>query len=177
MEALKPLITQAVRDAINADARRATSGKQPQPKAKDEGAAPAPAFDTTRFRELDRAVARAGMAEKLSGTAYKRMERAFSNENPDEAEAWVTDYFAGFGVGQTPQPQQQTQNANPTTPAPQGQPASDRGAPAAAKTPLEEMNVLEMSAADRDALIKSKGLKFYQERLTASLRGKPFPGR
>lgn len=179
IEALTPVLRQLVRDAINADTRRASSGKQTNPsnasKSGNNGAS-APMFDPARYRELDRAVTRAGMAETLSGSAYKRMERAFSDENPDDAEAWVTDYFAGLGVAKTSTPNQTANTATTQqatqTPAPQGQPVSDRGAPPAPKVPLEEADLVTMSEADRNALIKSKGLKWYRETLSAQLKGK-----
>lgn len=184
METLTPVLRQLVRDAINADTRRSGQSK---PNGKSDGksepntGAPAPTFDPARYREMDRAVARAGMADKLSGSAYKRMERAFADESPDDAEAWVTDYFAGFGVAKSnPTPPVNTGNAtsptnptNPTNPAnPTTPPVSDRGAPPAVQTPIEERDLATISAADRQSLINSKGLKWYVETLARQQAGK-----
>jgi hypothetical protein len=161
-------IRQVVRDAINADARReGAAQKKLQPKGEN-----APAFDPARYRELDRAVTRAGMAETLSSTAYKRLEKAFADESPDDAEAWVADYFTGMGVAK----KSTTAPAPTTTPAqlapvktPNQPPASDRGAPPAPQSPVEEPDLLKLSIADRDALIRSKGNGWYRDTLLKQL--------
>lgn len=173
LDGVKPVLMQLVRDALNADARRSGSGKQPQPKPKNNGAS-APTFDGARYRELDRAVTRAGMAETLSGTAYRRLERAFADENPEDAESWVADYFAGLGVAKS-KPTTTATNTTATTAvtaAPTTPPVSDRGAPPAVQAPLEERDLTTLSAADRAALIQSKGLDWYVKTLARQQAGK-----
>lgn len=186
LEAIQGMIT-AGHDKIFADLRRAgvlgSTTPKPTPKptpapSGDPNAAPAaaPAPDISELRALDRALTRSGRTN-LDEAAYRRLERSYVEERPANAEQWVTDYFQGFGVpvGGASSPAQ-----TPATPAPAGTPAaapngqppaSNRGAPAAPQVPLEEQSLLTMSAADRAALIKSKGLKVYTEMYAKQVGG------
>lgn len=171
-------IAAGVRDGVFAELRKAgvLGNTNPKPKPTpapapngDPNAAATPP-DISELRALDRALTRAGRTN-LDETAYRRLERSFTEERPANVEQWVTDYFQGFGV-----PAAAASAQTPATPAPAGTPApgapngqpsaSDRGAPAAPKLPLEEQNLLTMSDADKQALIKQKGLKFFSELYT-----------
>lgn len=176
-------IADVVRDGVFAELRRSgvlkdqksRSGQPATPPA--EGAAPPP-VDPIRLRELDRAVTRAGLVDKLSPDAYRRLERAFVDESPDDASAWVGAYFEGFGVKSGSAPTTTTtataaQPAAPSTTQPITPPASDRGAPPAPSTPPEELDLVRMTEADRNALIKDKGLKWFQTELMKQLKGRP----
>lgn len=159
-----------VRDAINADARRAVV-----PTKKATTTAPAPTSEATpppNIRALDRAIARAGRSN-LSDAAYARIERAFTEESPEDATAWLADYFADFGAGGSPQNTTATasQPAAPAAPA-NARPASDRGTPPAPHVPLEERDIATMTAADKQAVIASKGIDWYVRTLTAQQANK-----
>jgi type VI secretion system secreted protein VgrG len=147
----------------------------------------APTVDPTRYRELDRAVTRAGMAETLSGTAYKRLERAFADENPIDAESWVADYFEGMGLKRgaaAPATAVTTTTATPTAapaaaPAPVPSPApataipvTDRGSPPPPTRPLEERSLYEMSEADRQEFISRHGPTKYAQKLMSDGKGR-----
>lgn len=191
-------ITKSISDGVFATLRRA--GVMPNKSAPtvapntDATTTPtpvtvaAPAVDPSRYRELDRAVTRAGMAETLSGTAYKRLERAFADENPDDAESWVTDYFEGMGVkrGATAPATAVTTTTTTTptaapaaTPAPVPAPApataipvSDRGSPPPSTRPLEERSLYDMSEADRQEYISRHGPTKFAQKLMSDAKGR-----
>jgi hypothetical protein len=122
---------------------------------------------STDFRPLDRAVAKTGLGKDLSDAAYKRMERAFAEEKPENSEAWVKDYFDGFGAAGKP--------TNATTPPPpaapqNAHPGSDAGAPARSETPLAERDVLTWTESDVNAYVKQKGVHAYAQLLKHQLR-------
>lgn len=138
-----------------------------QPPGEQDAARP----DPTAFRSFDRAMARAGFADKLSDAQYKRVERAFLEERPHDVEAWTKDYFAGF----TAAPQQApTTNGSPTTlnAARSERPASDQGAPGRTETPMQEINLIDGSAtaSDVDRIVARHGVHGLKDMLTRQLR-------
>lgn len=175
-------IVAKVTDGVFATLRRAGVLKQqPQPKpttqpgdAGTAAQAAAPTVDVMRMRALDRAVTRAGMADRLDGAAYTRLERAFVEEAPDDVDGWVGGYFRGMGVQQqAAQQQPQPQPQNGAAPQPNNaHPASDRGSPPAPKVAPEDVDLIKMSDADRKALVRDKGLGWYWENLMKQLRGR-----
>lgn len=165
------------RDAAYAELRRNGALKKSY-VAQREGANGDPAqanqpaqADPLALRRLDRALNRSGHAARLSDAQYGRLERAFASEAPEDADAWVTDYFGGFGnANQGAAPAAPAPNAAPPAPA-SATPVTDRGAPASTKTPPEEANLIRMSDDDRKALIATKGLKWYTAKLREQTRG------
>lgn len=157
------------RDSLYAEARRSASGQKPA-KASDSppSAAAQATLDPLKLRSLDRALAKTGLASRLTDSQYQRAEKAFAAEDPSDAEAWTSDYFAGFSgsPSTTTQPSAAPAAAIPAQPAQptNAQPASSRGAPPAPQVPLDEMNVWTMSVADRDAFIAKHGTKKYLEK-------------
>lgn len=185
-------VTKAVNDGVFATLRRAgvlLPNKPTTPAAPATGDAttspPAATatIDPTRMRALDRALNRAGHSANLDDRAYQRIERAFAEESPDNADQWVTDYFSGFGVkASAPATAVTTTTTTPTAapaaPAPAPQPATaipvtDRGSPPPSTLPLEERKLQEMSQADRDEYIRRHGLAKYNAKLMKDLQGVP----
>lgn len=162
----------AVKDSIYAEARRTFAGskKDSKPKAAEEQTQAA-APDPTRLRALDRALAKGGFAERLNETQYKRIERQFLEESPDDASHWVSDYFDGFGVAKA-QPAQ-NQAAQPATKPSSEHPISNRGAPPPAQVPLEELDLFTATESDRAAFIKAKGMRAYVTLLNKQAKGRP----
>lgn len=175
------MVRGAVRDALNADARRAAAPRTTTTNAATTTSSgtpsatpPAPAVDVTRMRALDRAIARTGHAP--SEAAYQRMERAFADESPSDVDGWVRDYYAGLGVARTTAaPAASTAPSTtahaPTTVATPANPPVSASAPTAPSVPLEQQNVLQMSQSDRDALRRQLGPAKYAERLMQDARG------
>lgn len=153
------------RDSFHAEARRTSAA--PKAKIKGDEAPPVTApLDPLKLRSLDRALAKSGLASRLSDTQYQRAEKAYAAEDPENAEAWVADYFNGFNAAApiaNPPATAQATTAAPAQPT-NAQPASSRGAPPAPQVPLDEMNVWTMSVADRDAFIAKHGTKKYLEK-------------
>ncbi len=106
------------------------------------------------YRPLDRAIGRSG--RQLSEQAYARIERDFASERPEDADAWLADYFGGLGAAQVARAQTAPSTATDgAQSAPQKSttpPVSDRGGPPPAKTSLEDANPLTMTASDLNAL-------------------------
>lgn len=167
-----------VRDSLFAELRKAgvfeKNKPAPQPSAKSTGEAPpAPQADPIKLRALDRALTRAGLADKLSDAQYRRAERDFVVEDPSDADGWAKDYFHGFGGSPAPAPNPAApaaQQAAPAQPS-NAQPASSRGAPAPTQVPLEEMKAHLMSIADRDAYIAKYGMQKYLAKAKGDLKG------
>lgn len=177
-DAIASAVTSAVsgiKDSIFAEARRTFTAPK-QAKAKDDSAIPpvtAPP-DPLKLRALDRALSKTGLASRLSDSQYQRAEKAFAAEDPENADAFVADYFNGFNAGST--------TTTTTTPAPQAtqaparaplnsQPASDRGSPPPSAVPLSEADLRTMSDSDRSHLLKEKGLVWYRNQLAKQLKG------
>ncbi|HEY1813009.1 MAG TPA: hypothetical protein VGG74_11750 [Kofleriaceae bacterium] len=175
-QATKDALVKQGRDAAFAELRRSGALKKQFLTNHDADTPATPALDTTQARRLDRALTRSGVVARISDAAYTRIERAFAAEAPDDVDAWVQDYFGGLGsappaaaTSPTTPPAMATPN-QPTAPV-AAQPVTARGAPATSQLPLEQMNILKMSDADRKALVATKGLKYFTERLREQLRG------
>lgn len=165
----------SAKDSIYAEARRTftEAAKKSKPTKADEPAPqPASAPDPTRLRALDRALAKSGHAERLSEAQYKRIERVYLEESPDDASGWVKDYFDGLGVAQPATQPAIATAAAPARPVAE-HPVSNRGAPPPAQIPIEEIDLVSASESDRAAYIKAKGPKAYVDRLTKQLKGRP----
>lgn len=130
------------------------------------------------MRALDRALNRSGHAQRLDDAAYRRIERAYADESPDDPGSWVESYFGGFGIGASsttatsPATTTAAPSAVPTATQPKTPPASDRGAPQAPRVPLEEQDLVTMSDTDRNALIKQKGNAWFTKALMSQLKGR-----
>lgn len=174
-EATRKAIIDEARNSIYAEMRRngvlkksavaameQTNGKPPEPQG--QAAAPDPSI----LRSLDRSLARLGLADSLSETQYKRAEKAFLDERPEDSEAWAKDYFNGFGAAKQQQPPPQQGQAPPKN----AHPASDAGSPARSETPLETQDVLTMSHTDVARLIERVGIHKYTQMLQAATKGK-----
>lgn len=144
-------IKQEARDSAFAEARRQglfKDSKKTAPSA--EAAASVPAVD---LRALDRALMRTGLGASLSDAAIQRMERAFQAESPSDAGDWVKEYLGSFGVAPTA-----TQTVSAPAAAPKNAtPASDGGAPPAARVVPDEPDLLSASVADREHYAKVLG--------------------
>jgi hypothetical protein len=158
------------RDSIFAELRRnGVIGKE-----KSRGGAeskPAPT-DSIRMRSFDRALARSQHASGLTDAAVARLERLYIDEQPDDASQWLGEVLGGMGAGTTSAAQPAISAPAPTRSA---SPVSDGGTPPAPKAPLEERDLLSLSPADRDHIIKQKGVKWYLSKLTEQNKGKQFP--
>lgn len=169
------------KDSIFAEARRTftQSKNKPAPSANDAPApqsAATPQVDPLKMRKLDRALNKAGLATRLTDSQYQRAEKAFASEDPDDAEAWVADYFNGFGAAPTPTPAPTAAPAAPA-PSPSAQPlnphpVSDRGSPPPSRVPLHEADLWTMSESDRAALIREKGIAWYTAKLKEQGKGR-----
>ncbi|HEU4516942.1 MAG TPA: hypothetical protein VFR77_06530, partial [Steroidobacteraceae bacterium] len=125
--------------------------------------------EMARLRQLDRALHGMPHAGRLSDQQYARLERAYLAEQPQDARAWATDYFAGF------QPTTNQTPSTPTTPTPVAAgaptpPASNTGSPAPPTVPTEDTPLWRMSEADRAAFLKQKGAAAFRTKYYSDLR-------
>lgn len=169
----------AERDSIFAEARRTFTEKRNKPKDDAPAqAAPQPldAHEERRvLRDFDRSLSKLGLTDKVSSSQWSRAEKALLAERPDDVSSWVEDYFKGFGASPVAAPVAQSATIQmaprPDPIAPH--PVSNRGAPQAAQTPVEELDLVTASQADRDAFIKQKGNREYIKTLQKQLKGRP----
>lgn len=170
---------QAARNSAYAEARRTFTGKGS--KTKDEPSqdpsAPQPldASEERRIlRDFDRHAAKRGLADKLSPTQWQRAEKALLAERPDDVSSWFDDYFTGFGGSPAAAPAAQPTTTQPAPkPEPIAQhPVSNRGAPQATQTPIDELDLPTASDADRQAFIKQHGPRAYWQKLQKQLKGR-----
>lgn len=160
------------KDSIFAEARRTFTGsKKDKAPAPADPATPTQSADAMRMRALDRALSKHGLADRLSDAQYKRVEKLFVEESPDDAATWVKDYFDGFGVAPS-QPATTNQAAQPAKPVAE-HPVSNRGAPPPAQVPIDELDLFTASDSDRAAFIKAKGPKAYLAQLQKQGKGRP----
>lgn len=162
-----------VADAANsffAEARRLgllneKKSNTPAPKSTTTGDPPAQQT-SVNLRSLDRAIARAGRT--LSESAYARVESAFASETPSNVEDWLKDYFEGLGITapNTGAPSGAPPGTNPTNAIP----ASNGSPPPPPKSPVEERKLIGMPQADVEHLVRTKGVKWFRDRLTAEMR-------
>lgn len=155
------------RNGAYAEARRTIEGKQPKKSAAAEGGTPNTATPTS-YRALDRAVN--GSGRKLDDVTYARLERAFDAEQPENAATWLDDYLKGFGASSSAATPATANTATSTPAAPAVQtpttaPVSNGGSTPPAQLPIAEQDMLKLSTADREHLIKTKGLRWYVETL------------
>jgi len=170
---------QVARNSAYAEARRTFTGKSG--KTKDEPlqdpAAPLPldaAEERRILREFDREVAKRGLNDKISPSQWSRAEKALLAERPDDLSSWFGDYFTGFGGSPATAPVVQPATNQPA-PKPEPvapHPVSNRGAPQATTVPIEEMDLVTASDADRAAFIKQKGNRVYMQTLQKQLKGR-----
>lgn len=168
-----------VKGSIYAEARRTfTEGKGKSKPAddappKESAPNPAPQLDPLKMRGLDFAMTKLGLAPELSQTQYERAHRDFASESPADAEAWLRDYFHGHAKFAPPPVTKtdQQQAAPPAKPASE-HPLSNRGAPAPAQTPIEEIDLWNATDSDRNAFIRTKGVQAYFELLQKQGKGK-----
>jgi hypothetical protein len=166
-----------VKGSIYAEARRTFTegkGKKPAEETPRETVAPnlAPQLDPLKMRALDFALTKKGLAPDLTQSQYERAHRDFASDSPADAEAWVADYFHGHAKFATPAVQPaQTQVAPPAKPATE-HPASNRGTPPPAQTPIEEIDLWTASESDRAAFIRTKGMKEYNATLMRQGQGR-----
>jgi hypothetical protein len=165
-------IAAQVRDSLFAELRRSgVLGKEKpaKPTATEPSAPP-----QINLRALDRAVARHPVAAQLSDRAYERMERAFQAEAPDDATAWIADYFQGMGVAAAQPATPAAPAATIAAPAPRTAVpiSSGGGSPPAPTVPLEERDILSLSESDRQHLIKQKGARWYMSKLAEQTKDK-----
>lgn len=184
--AIATAVTGAVKDSVFAEARRSglfPQGKnKPAPTPADNGTpAPAPAPDLSKLRALDRVLNRTGLATSLSDQQHGRLERDYLAEAPDNVDEWVKAYFPGTGGGaHSPQAPASPASVPAATPAAASNPAvpqpgnalpvSDRGSPPVPSVPLEERQILKMTPAEREELVRTKGATFYTQRLMQQVR-------
>jgi len=167
-------ITSEIRDGLFAELRK--SGVFDQKKSKAAPSADPTSTQNTaqpdpiKLRSLDRALAKTGLASRLSDSQYQRAEKMFVAEDPADVDAWVKDVFDGYGVAPPA-----TATAQPTpAPKPQNaQPASDRGSPPPSQVPLYEADLMTMSDSDRTALTREKGPRWFRDQLAKQLKGRP----
>ena len=120
-----------------------------------------------------RAIARLGLSDKLSDAQYRRVERAFLDERPQDIESWTKDYFAGFVPAAAPQSASTTNGSPSTSNAPRNErPASDQGAPGRTEAPMQEINLLDGSATPSDVarIVARHGVHGLKDMLTRQVR-------
>lgn len=169
-------IAAKVRDSLFAELRKAgvfekTKAPQASPPARKDDSPPPQPID---YRSLDRALSKSGLSDRLSDAQYKRIEKAYAEEQPSDAHGWVKDYFDGLGVTHAPQPATATaQPAQPAAPArPVAEhPVSTKGTPPAAKVAVEELHLPSATDADIKEFIRQKGMRTYVDTLNRQLRG------
>lgn len=161
-------ITRKELDRAMAAIRRANESKS-SPKAKD----PAPAEQSQQYltaadlesvrkreREIGRALSRVEhLTAEQRDDLYERIER----DRPENVTEYVAEKSKLY-VASSP-----TATTKPA--APQGRPLSDIGAPPPAATWTEDTPLWRMSDADREHLIRTKGLAYYTQLLRRQARG------
>lgn len=199
--ALSPDIARAVENSVNAALRRAgvigQNGASPT-NAQPTAAPTAPAQpqgvqpqDLSAILALHRTLTMTGLGQRMEETAIRRMERDIVQERPEDTRSWVESYARGFGVVQatgqpaapapaspapaatTPPATQPTGAAAPAgTQQPNAVPMSNAGGPPAPREHVEDVDLTGASIADRDHLLKTKGIKWYTDTLERQLRDK-----
>lgn len=184
---------QAMRDRFFAEMRRSGRIKGAAKPAGTETTTPEPApapkapdtemvsrADLARERAFNRSIAVHGQG--LTERQLARMERSFESEKPGDVGEWVAGYIADLGLKPTvaattvttlaPQPQNPPAAPAPT-PAPQPQ-VTNVGAPAAPNSPLENRNLMKLTADETAALIKQHGAAKVLQMVREQMRGTGF---
>jgi len=123
--------------------------------------------DLVRERAFTRSIAIHGQG--LTDRQIARMERSFETEKPsaDAVGEWVAGYISDLGLKSTvaattvtpPISQPQSPPAAPApTPAPAQPPVTNVGTPAAPSSPLENRNLLKLTAPETAELMKQHGV-------------------
>jgi len=167
-------ILPALKDSIFAEARRTFTEKRnkpaPEPTA-TPNAAPQPldaASERRILRDFDRALTKSGLSSKLNDAQWSRAEKLILEERPEDVGTWVKDYFEGYGSAAPPAaPQVVTPPPKPVADLP----VSSRGAPAVSQLSPDEMRVTEMSEADKQHYIRTKGMAAFVKKLQGDLKG------
>lgn len=173
------------RRALEAKIRgQAPNAAQPQPAASQPQAAAGHPPDHQTMRSFDRAMRRFD----LSDDALSVVEEDFARANPSDPTAWVTARATAYGwrlLGATATP------ANASTPAPatpanamtmptNHAPVTSGGPPPPAPPVRSDMRILDMSVADRSAVLALHGPIEFSARLRrelATVRVGPASGR
>lgn len=161
------------RDAAYAELRRSGALKRSAieaiegPPKQTPASGQAPAADLSTLRRLDRALTRGGRTI-ANDRAYDRMEKAFVAEAPQDADAWLKEYFEGFGT-----PSAAPAATAPTTTAPRtALPTSNAGAPHVETPAVADLDFASLTPQDVNRLIKEKGLHWYNTNLRTWMKGR-----
>lgn len=182
------------RNSGAADTRRALEAKlrnqapnaaQPQQAASQPQAPAAQSVDYQAMRSFDRAMRRFD----LTDAALAVVEEDFARANPSDPTAWVTARATAYGwrqLGATATPAATTSTPAPATPATattmptNHAPVTSGGPPPPAPAVRDDMRILDMSIADRNALLAKHGPIEFSARLRrelATVRVGPASGR
>lgn len=163
------------RDAAYAELRRSGALKRsaieaiegpPKQTAATNGHAPA--ADLSTLRRLDRALTRGGRTIG-NDRAYDRLEKAFVAEAPDDADAWLKEYFEGLGVPAVVS----SATAAPTTNQPRtALPTSNAGAPHVEAPAVADLDFASMTRQDVERILKEKGLGWYNTKFREYMKGR-----
>lgn len=173
------------RRALEAKLRgQAPNAAQPQQAAPQPPASAAQSVDYQAMRSFDRAMRRFDLTDE----ALAVVEEDFARANPSDPTAWVTARAAAYGwrqLGATATPATTTSTPTPATPAhamtmPNHAPVTSGGPPPPAPAVRDDMRILDMSIADRNALLAKHGPIEFSARLRrelATVRVGPASGR
>lgn len=174
IEQIKSLLddhAKTVHDGVFAKLRKAgvfedeKKPDEPKPPAGNTSAASLTAEDVDRMMARRDALHGAIAGVKMPDAARSRMLDAFAREKPDDVSGWAKKFLGDFGFASAPT------NGSSTVTPPNGPPASNLGSPASPTVPTEDTPLWRLSEADRNALLKQKGGKWFREKYYADLRG------
>jgi hypothetical protein len=171
------------RDSVFADTRKMVEGIVDKAKGTagtttSTGAAsgtqaqtPAPmgAGDVQQIIARHSAFTRSVAGVTLSEGQLARMERAFQLETPEDVTGWAKSYLADFGLDKT-SGAAGAATTTTTTQQSTGPSRSDAGGAAAPPRSLDGVNLFTMAQADREAVIREKGLAWYHKTLLEQSR-------
>jgi len=164
-EELKAILSE-FRDGIFANVRRSIgfgkAGKETEPQSTQP---PPQRQDSGDDRQRERAFLRATLPLGLTPSQFDRMAKSFDLERPDDPQEWVAGYARDTGL-------QRNDVTNATTTQPKhGSPASNVGGPPPSRTITDDANIFELSEADRAHLLKTKGPKWFKDKVFKDARG------
>lgn len=176
------------RNSGAAETRRALEGKlrgQAPPAAPSQptaqpAAPPAQPVDHLALRSFDRAMRRYDLPDE----ALAVVEEDFAHAKPTDPAAWVAARAAAYGWRQLSAATPATSTPTPATPATatptNHTPVTSGGPPPPAPPVRDDMRILDMSIADRNALLAKHGPIEFSARLRrelATVRVGPASGR
>jgi hypothetical protein len=170
LEAIKALLTEH-KNSVEANTRRIAEGiagkrSRSEPRQGTEtNAAPAPEPDMFKFLQSTRRL-------DVSDAQIALMEKAYRAQRPEDPDGWVAEYVEAFGIGK-PGDGARNQTSSGPAPAPRP-PVTAGGSPAASTTVTEDTPLFEMTNADRQRLIRDKGMNWYMRRLERDAKGRRF---